>query len=83
MTITEEQWNRDHAADICVLGRGPSGPDIIFILDTASQVAQELDRNTANALAARLIELAEQLPEPPRLLRRAPGVDRHLRALDG
>lgn len=83
MTITEEQFNREHAEEICVLGVGPAGPDAVYILDTADDVAQHLDKNTATALATRLVELAAQLPEPPRILRRATDVDRHLRALDG
>lgn len=82
MTITEEQWNRDHAEEICVLGSGPSGPDVIFILDTAESPAQELDKNMARALAVRLLTLADELPEPPRILVRRSDVNRQLRALD-
>lgn len=82
MTITEEQFNRDHAEEICVLGHGPTGPDVIFILDTADSPAQELDKNAARALAVRLLTLAEKLPEPPRIVMRSADVNRRLRALD-
>lgn len=84
MTITEEQFTREHAEELCAFAIGPSGPDGIFILDLDGRAATEaLSKNVATALATRLVELAAQLPEPPRILRRATDVDRHLRALDG
>ncbi|KQY77539.1 hypothetical protein ASD13_02345 [Microbacterium sp. Root1433D1] len=63
MTITEEQFTREHAEELCAFAIGPSGPDGIFILDLDGRAATEaLSKNVATALATRLVELAAQLP---------------------
>lgn len=58
-------------------------PDHIVIVDDANGVAQTLDCELARAVAVRLIELAAELPEPPRPIRRGVEVDERLRGLDG
>jgi len=84
MVITDEQWNAEEAADIVQLARdvNTDRPTEIVILDDAYQAVQWLDKNLARAVAVRLVELAEQLPEPPRILRRASDIDEELRGRD-
>lgn len=40
------------------------------------------DKHEALAVAVRIVELAAELPEPPRVLRRATNVDEQLREMD-
>jgi len=85
MIPTEEQWNAEEAADIAQIARdvNTGQPTEIVLLDDAYQAVQWLDKNLARAVAVRLVELAEQLPEPPRILRRASDVDVALRDREG
>lgn len=68
MTITVEQLNREFAEEIIVVPSGEEGT--VFILDTAGEVAQEVDKDAARALAIRLLQLAETMPAPLRILPR-------------
>ncbi|WP_424937347.1 MULTISPECIES: hypothetical protein [Bacteria] len=85
MTYTEEQWNAACAAEIVQLARdvNTGQPMEILILDTFDAPAQELDKHLARAIAVRLVELAEQLPEPPRILRRSSDIDEAFRDREG
>ena len=80
---TEEQPNRDDAAEIVILLNGANGkPELAAVLDDEGNIRHEVDRNLAIALAERLLQFAQSLPDSPRILRRASDVDAHLRALD-
>ncbi|MFC7927689.1 hypothetical protein [Microbacterium laevaniformans] len=72
------------AAQIAVLVHAGAGEpaEAIGLLSPDGVLDQSLDRETALALAARLIELSRQLPEPPRLLRRQLTVDAELASRD-
>ncbi|MCC2032187.1 hypothetical protein [Microbacterium allomyrinae] len=74
---TEEGTNRREAAENVVLGRdaGTLNPSHVLFVNT---YPLELDQPAALAFASRLIELAAQLPAPPRILRRRTDVDAHL-----
>ena len=81
---TEEQHNRDEAAEIIADLREMDGrPAMIGVFNSEQQIEFEVDRNLAIAMAERLLSLAQSLPDSPRILRRASDVDTHLRALDG
>ena len=60
---TEQQLHDQHAEEICVIGYTAGAPDTVFLLDTANEPAQELNKKMARALAIRLLLLAEELPE--------------------
>lgn len=70
--VTDAGSDRDAAEEIAVtLHRDRGAPaESIAILSTSGIVEQQFDRDGALALAARLIELSRELPEPPRVLRR-------------
>lgn len=85
--ITEEQWNQNEANDIVRPPFDNSGQltaialvDVTMPADHPALMLE--DKNPARAVAVRLVELAEQLPEPPRILRRASDIDDELRSLD-
>lgn len=80
--ITEEQWNRDSAADCIVLMSIDGKPDTVGIIGDSGEVEASYDKHLARAVAVRLVELAEKLPEPTRILRRASDIDDELRSLD-
>lgn len=82
--MTEERWNSEEAAAIVQLAYEPDTkrPMFIAVLDGGERVAHELDKYLARELAVRLVELAAELPEPPRILRRASEVDDILRDLE-
>lgn len=84
MTITNELFNAESAAETVVLAYDTEThkPDFIAILDEAGDIAQRVDKEYARALAVRLVELAQELPDPPRILRRASEIDDHLRGLE-
>lgn len=81
MTRTEEQGNADEAEEIVVLLRNVDGsPAHVSVLDDVEGVPMyELDRNLARAVAYRLLRLADELPEPPRILVRSSDVDERMR----
>ncbi|WP_223626752.1 hypothetical protein [Microbacterium sp. EST19A] len=82
MTTTDEEHNAASAAEIVVELVGASGTEI-GILDESGFVAlSTADKHLARAIAVRLVELAEKLPEPPRILRRASDIDDQLRGLE-
>ncbi|GAA3941962.1 hypothetical protein [Microbacterium soli] len=85
MTITEEQWNTESAADIVVAMKNvdTSRPELVGIVGDSGVVEISFDKHLARAVAVRLVELAELLPEPPRILRRASDIDDGLREVDG
>ncbi|RKS84825.1 hypothetical protein DEU37_2882 [Microbacterium sp. AG790] len=82
--MDESAWYACEAATIAVHGRDLATGTVtaILLLDTCGEVAQEIDRDLAKALALRLLDLADDLPEPVRIVRRAADVDEHLRELD-
>lgn len=82
--MTEEEWNAETAAEIVAVAYNPATnkPEHLVILDGGVGVAQELDKHLARAVAVRLVELAEQLPEPPRILRRDSDIDDELMGRD-
>lgn len=84
MSMTEEQWNEETAAEIVDIAVDPitKKPLFVALFDTENRVAQELDKNLARAVAVRLVELAQELPDPPRILRRASDIDDQLRGLE-
>lgn len=84
MTMTEEQWNEMAASEIVDIAIDPltRKPMFVVIFDTETRVAHELGKDIAHAVAVRLVELAQQLPDPPRVLRRATDVDDQLRGLE-
>lgn len=84
MPMTEEQWNAESAAEIVQLARDVNTGQAteVLVLDTFGVPVQELDKNLARAVAVRLVELAQQLPDPPRILRRDSDVDEQLRDLE-
>jgi hypothetical protein len=84
MTITDELFNAESAAETIVLAYDieTHKPDFIAILDEAGDIAQRVDKEYARALAVRLVELAQELPVPPRILRRASDIDDQLRGLE-
>ncbi len=81
MTFPEEQWSADEAAEIAVLCRDLDGQaSFIGILDDQHhQAMYELNRDATRALAYRLLQLADYLPEPLRALRRPRAVDERMR----
>lgn len=81
-TASEEQWNRDSVADCVVLMSIDGKPEMVGIIGDSGEVEAPYDEHLARAVAVRLVELAEQLPELPRILRRASDVDDELRSLD-
>lgn len=70
--ITDAGFDRRTAEEVAVtLHPDRDAPaESIGILSTEGVVEQTFDREGALALAARLIELSRDLPEPPRVLRR-------------
>lgn len=84
MTMTEEQWNEETVAEIVDIAFDPATKKPLFVMlfDTENRIAQELDKNLARAIAVRLVELAQELPDPPRILRRASDIDDQLRGLE-
>lgn len=85
MTITEEQWNANEAEEIVHLFKDAATGEPLFVsfLDEVDHsYTYEMDKHLARAVAARLVELAEQLPEPPRILRRRRDVDDRLRGIE-
>ncbi|AKV86385.1 hypothetical protein AKG07_08810 [Microbacterium sp. CGR1] len=82
--MTEEQWNDETASEIVDIAIDPltRKPMFVAIFDTQGRIAQELDKNLARVVAVRLVELAQQLPDPPRILRRSTEVDDQLRGLE-
>lgn len=75
--ITDAGFDRRTAEEVAVtLHPDRDAPaESIAILSTEGAVDQTFDRDGALALAARLIELSKNLPEPPRVLRRRTAVD--------
>lgn len=67
--MTEEEFNEGSAAGIVVKGVHVEGGEFMFIglLDENGNLAQELDRNLARAVAYRLLKLADDAP-PPRVI---------------
>ncbi|MFK4789879.1 hypothetical protein [Microbacterium sp. ZW T5_56] len=65
-TMTEAEWQAQGAAETAVLSHAVDDPaDVhIVLLDTAWEPVIELDKHAAIALAARLLDLALQVPEP-------------------
>lgn len=82
--ITEEQWNQNEAAEIVSVATDAATkvPMFVAVFDDKGGVAHELDKHLARAVAVRLVELAERLPEPPRILRRSTDIDDELKGLD-
>lgn len=85
MTLTEEAWNAEEAADVVDLAIDveTKKPLDVVIFDIEGRIAQNLDKHLARAVAVRLVELAEKLPEPRRILRRVSRIDDDLREVDG
>lgn len=96
-TITELAWAKENAAEhvVLVFDAETGEQDYLAILEDGVPVLSDIDKNFALALAARLVELAIELPEsrvilpretlPPekrRTLRRLSVVDDRLRSLD-
>ncbi|TCJ23543.1 hypothetical protein E0W80_10400 [Microbacterium sp. PI-1] len=96
-TITELSWAKENAEEHVVLLFDPETGEqhCLAILEDGIPVLTDIDKNFALSLAARLVELAIELPEsrvilpvttlPPeerRTVRRLSAVDDHLRALD-
>ncbi|MDQ1130241.1 hypothetical protein [Microbacterium sp. SORGH_AS_0888] len=83
--MTGFNFEKETAAEIAVLARdiGTLKPTRILLLDTCNRPVQELDRDLARALALRLLDLCDDLPEPARPIRRPTSVDEWLRDLDG
>jgi hypothetical protein len=68
VAITDKELNAESAAEIVV---SMDGGREVGILDEQGDIAMTTgDKHLARAIAARLVELSELLPEPPRLLRR-------------
>lgn len=85
MTVTDEQYEADSAAETVVMGFNPETkrPDFIAILDETGEIAVSTsDKHFARALAVRLVELSAELPDPPRILRRSSDIDDRLRGLE-
>lgn len=84
MPMTEEQWNEETASEMVDIAIDPltRKPMFVAIFDTEGRIAQEFNKDLARAVAVRLVELAQQLPDPPRILRRATDVDDQLRGLE-
>ena len=96
-TTTEREWIMENAAEhVVVMFDGETGKQsYLAILDGDHVALSEIDKHFALGLAARLIELAIDLPdtrfklpsatlspEKRRTVRRLSVVDDHLRALD-
>lgn len=97
-TITELSWAKENAEEhVALVFDTETGKQLyLAILEDGVPVLSDIDKNFALALAARLVELAIELPEsrvilpvttlPPekrRTVRRLSVVDDHLRSLDG
>lgn len=96
-TTTEREWIMENAAEhVVVMFDGETGEQsYLAIMDGEHVALGEIDKHFALGLAARLIELAIDLPDtrfklpsatlPPekrRTVRRLSAVDDHLRSLD-
>lgn len=89
MSIAEEQWNEEHAAEVVTMAQNATTgePEGIYLLGEGYPVADPFDRNLARAIAYRLLRLADELPAPEvvlptRQLRRSSAVDDALRDID-
>lgn len=96
-TTTELSWVKENAAEhvVLVFDAETGKQDSLAIMDGDVPVLSDIDKNFALALAARLVELAIELPptrvtlpvttlapEKRRTVRRLSVVDDHLRSLD-
>lgn len=87
MTFDAPLYEAQAAAEIATMCRHIDSlddyrekPSHIGILDDVHGIViHELDKPGARALAYRLLQLADELPDPPRILRRPQAVDDHLR----
>lgn len=84
MTMTNEQWNSETASEIVdiAIDSATKKPLFVILFDTEMRIAHELDKDLARAVAVRLVELAQELPDPPRILRRPADTDEWLRGLE-
>lgn len=97
-TATELSWVKENAEEhVHLVFDAETGEQShLMIMDGEFGVLNDIDKNFALALAARLVELAIELPptrvtlpvttlpaEKRRHVRRLSGVDDHLRSLDG
>lgn len=85
MTANEEVYAAESAAEVVVLAYDVEThkPDFVAILDETGEIAiSTADKQFLRALAVRLVDLAQELPDPPRTLRRASGIDDLLRDLE-
>lgn len=81
--ITEQQWNKEAAEEAVVLMRTEHGAAaLVGIVGDSGTVEVALDKNLAYAFAARILALAGELPDPPRILRRPTDIDDQLRERD-
>ncbi|MGM1018004.1 MAG: hypothetical protein ACQEW8_10750 [Actinomycetota bacterium] len=85
MTMTEELWNANEAEEIVHLFKDVTTGEPLFVSvldDVEGTYTHEMDKHLAHAVAARLVKLANELPEPPRILRRHRDVDDQLRGIE-
>ncbi len=89
MSRTEEEWNAEEAQNMVQPARDVRTNQIAGIalinlpMPADHPVIMLEDKNLARAVAVRIVELANLLPEPPRILRRSTGINDELRGLDG
>jgi hypothetical protein len=79
MSRTDERFDAEAAAEIVV--KITSG-EIAIIGEEGYIALSTADKYLARAIAVRLVELAAELPEPRRLLRRPTSVDDELQEMD-
>ncbi|PVE95012.1 hypothetical protein [Microbacterium sp. TPD7012] len=79
MSKTDEELDAEAAAEIVVK---TTSDEIAIIGDDGYIAMSTADKHLARAIAVRLVELATELPEAPRLLRRPTSVDDELKEMD-